>query len=263
MIALLAAAVFVPKMVAVPAGVYWVGEKDHFVNPLRRAKTKGFLISNHEVTNREFALFVEKTGYRTTAERLRNAMVFEPGLAEFRWIQDPTAFWRLPNGTSRGDLSGKETHPVTTISYEDAVAYCKWAEVRLPTLDEWEIASRAGSKSRYFFGDDHRQIGKFANIWHGLDHREADFSDGFQWTSPVGSFAPNPWGLYDIYGNIFELCAGRLPSDRDDNRVHARGGSWWCSWKSCRFFNSVDIGNVHPKASFSNQGFRVVRDLIR
>jgi sulfatase modifying factor 1 len=245
--------------VAVPAGRYRVGKADRLENYLRMVNLNSFEIARFETTNAEFGAFVKATGYVTDAERLHNAMVFEPGLKEFRWIQDPTASWRFPNGKTRGDLRGKANHPVTSISFHDAVAYCRWAGVRLPTLDEWEVACRAGTKTDYFFGDDPASIGKYANVWHGLDHLKPDASDGYMYTSPVGSFLPNALGLYDMYGNVFEFCSGHVRGDKSDRTVHARGGSWWCSQHSCCFFNSVDIGSVSIRASFSNQGFRVAR----
>jgi sulfatase modifying factor 1 len=79
------------------------------------------------------------------------------------------------------------------------------------------------------------------------------------YTSPVGIFSPNAWGLYDMYGNVFEYCSDRRGTVKDNNEVAmARGGSWWCSSNACGFFNSVDIGRNNSMASFSNQGFRVV-----
>lgn len=249
-----------PAFVHVPAGEYRVGKKDYPMNPLRTVHTNGFDIAATELTNTDFEKFVQATGYITDAERLKNALVFEPGLREFRWLEDSTAYWRYPNGISRGDITSKMNHPVTCISYRDAMAYCQWAGVRLPTLDEWEIASRAGASTTYFWGDDLSQISTYANVWHGRDHLKADSSDQYMYTAPVASFKPNPWGLYDIYGNIFEFCEGRVPTDEKNSRVvHARGGSWWCSKNSCSFFNSVDIGRVKRGASFSNLGLRVVK----
>lgn len=252
----------VPAFAAVPAGTYYVGKSGHIQNPRRSVALKAFEIAKTETTNEEFAAFVQATGYVTDAERMHNAMVFEPGLPEFRWIRDESANWRTPNGKTRGSIANKSRHPVTSISFCDAQAYCRWAGVRLPTVEEWEVASRAGSKSDYFFSGDPAGIGKYANIWHGKDHLKPDSSDGFMYTAPVASFAPNPWGLYDIYGNVFEFCSGKLRGD-GKNAAHARGGSWWCSKNSCCFFNSVDIGTVNIHASFSNQGFRVARSIKR
>lgn len=246
--------------VRIPAGTYTLGQKGHHLNPLHKVTVKTYDIATTEITNDDFARFVKATLYRTDAERLKNAMVFEPGLEEFKWLQDSTAYWRYPNGRSRGDISGKGRHPVTTISYADIQAYCAWAGVRLPSFDEWEIAARAGSTGMYFWGSDKAAIDSYANIWHGRDHLKADSSDGYMYTAPVASFRPNAFGLYDVYGNVFEFCEGRLPTDPKGRKLaHARGGSWWCSKNACSFFNSVDIGRVSPHASFSNQGFRVVK----
>jgi sulfatase modifying factor 1 len=251
------------SFVLVPKGVYTVGKAHFTQNPLRKVKVDSFYIAIYETTNRQFAAFIAATGYRTDAERRHDALVFEPGLPEFRWIEDSTACWRYPNGITRGDISNRMDHPVTCISYSDILVYCRWAKVRLPTLEEWEIACRAGTSTDYFFGDDDSTIGRYANIWHGKDHLSADSSDGYMYTAPVGSFAPNPWGLYDMYGNVFEFCSGKLDPHESSTLAHARGGSWWCSAASCHYFNSYDIGRVNIHASFSNQGFRVVRPASR
>lgn len=249
----------------IPAGTYTVGEKGHVQNPLRTVRTTGFEIAATELTNASFEKFVLATGYITDAEKFKNAMVFVPGLAEFRWLEDSTAYWRYPNGKRRGGIEQKMDHPVTTISYHDAQAYCIWAKVRLPTLDEWEIASRGANvenpAARRSNAKNPASPGfdiASGNIWRGRDHLQADSSDGFMYTSPVGSFRPNASGLYDLFGNVFEFCSGALPGD-GKNIVHARGGSWWCSKNACSFFNATDIGRVHVRASFSNQGFRVVK----
>src|SRR6185437_10235122 len=245
--------------VLVPKGRYIVGKRNFLTNPLRKVSVDSFYIAVYETTNRQFAAFVAATGYRTDAEWRHDALVFAPGPQEFRWLQDSTACWRYPNGVSRGGIEGKMDHPVTTISYSDILTYCRWAGVRLPTLEEWEIACRAGTTTDYFFGDNDSAIGRYANIWHQHDHLHADSSDGYMYTAPVGSFAPNPWGLYDMYGNVFEFCTGKLTPDESPHTAHARGGSWWCSAASCGYFNSYDIGRVNMHASFSNQGFRAVR----
>jgi sulfatase modifying factor 1 len=247
------------EFVLVPKGEYTVGKKGHLLNPLRKVKVQSFYIGKTEITNQQFEKFVSATSYKTDAEKRHNAMVFQPGLKEFEWMNDSTAYWRFPNGISRGGIENKMNHPVTCISYTDILTYCTWAGVRLPTLDEWEIACRAGSTTDYFFGNDKTKISKYANIWHGRDHMMADSSDGYMYTSPVASFAPNPWGLYDMYGNVFEFCSGKLKTDISSTVAHARGGSWWCSKNACNFFNSYDIGRVNIHASFSNQGFRVVK----
>lgn len=247
--------VFVP----VRGGTYILGKRGHGTNPLHKVILRSFSISTTEITNAQFARFVLATGYRTDAERFHNAMVFIPGLDEFRWLEDSTAYWRFPNGISRGGIESKMDHPVTCISYQDAMAFCNWSKLRLPSLDEWELACRAGNSGTHFFGESADSISRYANIWQGVDHKTTDSTDGFLYTAPVASYQPNAFGLYDMYGNVFEFCSGRLATDSSPNVVHARGGSWWCSRYSCSFFNSFDIGRVHKRASFSNQGFRVVK----
>jgi sulfatase modifying factor 1 len=243
----------------VRSGVYLVGRKDDPRNPLRTVKLDSFRIAIYETTNRQFAAFVAATGYITDAEKRHDGMVFEPGLAEFRWLRDSTACWRWPNGKGRGGIGDRMDHPVTAISYRDVQAYCGWAGVRLPTLEEWEVACRAGTKTDYFFGKEDSRIGDYANIWHSRDHLTADHGDRYLYTSPVGKFKPNPWDLYDMYGNVFEFCTGKVLPGESPTLAHARGGSWWCSRNSCHSFNSNDIGQVNIHASFSNQGFRVVQ----
>ncbi|HET6256611.1 MAG TPA: SUMF1/EgtB/PvdO family nonheme iron enzyme [Puia sp.] len=247
-----------PRFITVPAAGYNIGKKGSSRNPPRTVHTGSFRIAIYETTNREFAAFVAATHYVTDAERHHNAMVFEPGLEEFRWIHDSTANWRWPNGVTRGGIQDRMNHPVTCITCHDALAYCAWAKVRLPTLEEWEIACRAGTRTDYFFGSEDSRIGEYANVWHGHDHLKPDHSDGYMYTSPVGAFKPNPWGLYDMYGNVFEYCTGKLSPTESPATAHGRGGSWWCSKNSCHSFNSYAIGSVNIHASFSNLGFRVV-----
>ena len=247
------------SFILVPQGQYFIG-KHHFAeNPFRKVAVDSFRIAVFETTNRQFAAFIQATSYVTDAEKRHDALVFEPGLPEFQWLQDSTACWRYPNGISRGSIENRMDHPVTCISYSDIGAYCKWAGVRLPSLQEWEVACRAGTATDYFFGENDDKIREYANIWHKTDHLTADSADGYLYTAPVGSFSPNPWGLYDMYGNVFEFCSGRLSPDESRRIAHARGGSWWCSASSCHFYNSYDIGSTHIHASFSNQGFRVVK----
>src|SRR5690606_39087711 len=129
-------------------------------------------ISKTEVTNREWKLFIDQTGYTTTAEKLGNAMTFYPGLDEYEWVQDSTANWRFPFGMEKEGIELKMNHPVTCISFVDVLKYCEWANVRLPSLDEWEVACRANSEGYQFFKD-RKRIHEFANIWRGINHQEA------------------------------------------------------------------------------------------
>lgn len=246
--------------VRIPSGTYSIGEGKHPLNPSCEVTTGEFYISRTEITNSQFAEFIRQTNYLTDAERYKNALIFYPGLDEFEWAEDTTAYWRFPFGKAQGGIEAKMNHPVTCISYMDVMAYCAWAKVRLPTLAEWEIACRAGTKTRFFWGEDSKSISKYGNVWHGKTHKALDSLEDIPYTAPVASYLPNPWGLYDMYGNVFEFCSDKpTPLLRYTDNACARGGSWWCSEMSCGYFNSVDIGSVNKHASFSNHGFRVVQ----
>ena len=249
------------EFVSVSHGIYQIGEKGHSINPIRKVEIQSFEISRYEITNKQFKQFIESTDYITLAEKNKDAFVFRIGLAEFEWIKDSTANWMYPNGISQGGIEDKMNHPVTCISFVDAEAYCKWTQVRLPTMEEWEVASRGNNFSNpHYFGDSLILIYNHANIWHGKTHLMEYSNEDYITTSPVGSFVANPFGIYDIYGNVFEFCSNIPPAFKDFKNVAVtRGGSWWCSFNACGFFNSVDIGRVKKEASFSNNGFRVVR----
>lgn len=241
----------------IPGGSYTLGEKDHSINPSRKVTLKPFRISKYEVTNAQFQEFVKSTGYITLAEKNKDAMVFRVGLDEFEWIPDTTANWRFPNGKSQGGIEQKMNHPVTCIAYPDAKAYCNWAKVRLPSIEEWEVAS--GFFKSDFIDDDPERIYLYANIWHGKNHRDVASDETFITTSPVGYFLPYKHHVYDMFGNVFEFCDNTPVAFKDFKNVAAtRGGSWWCSPNACGFFNSTDIGRIQKDASFSNVGFRVV-----
>ncbi len=247
------------EYIQVPEGDYVLGQEGHPLNPRRTVHLEAFRLCSHEVTNAEFLEFVEATGYVTTAEELGNAMNFRVGLGEYEWFEDSTANWRHPFGTKAAGIEGKENHPVTCISILDALAYCQWKKVRLPSLDEWEAACRSGDTSRYFWGTDPGLVETYGNIWINPDHRDTPVHDPHLFTCAVKQYAPNPWGFYDMYGNVFEFCSGLPPYlEGQAQLAAARGGSWWCSKNSCNYFNSADIGRVNRYASFPNHGFRTV-----
>jgi formylglycine-generating enzyme len=250
-------------LVAVPAGTYRVGAEGHEWNPLRRVTVAAFEIAATETTNAQFARFVEATGFVTDAERAGFGMVFEEGMIDWQWRRTPGACWRRPFGDERFAAATHPDNPVTQISAADAAAYCAWAGTRLPTVEEWEIAARAGAETRYPWGDELAPGGKaMANIWTGTSHLRSDDLDGFTYLAPVASFPPNRWGLFDVCGNVFEYCAGGVESKNPADATHlttARGGSWWCSANTCSAYNLVDIGQMDRNGSFANQGFRVAK----
>jgi len=225
------------RMAWVPGGTFWMGSDDGPPDerPRHQVKLSGFWMDRYEVTNAEFARFVEATGYVTTAERpldevdangaanrdnVPGSLVFvQPNpndLAANPMLDDPLKWWRFIPGASwkhpegpNSDIKGKENHPAIHISWNDATTYCRWAKKRLPTEAEWEFAARGGlDRKTYCWGDEERPGGKLmANTWQGEFPRENTCEDGFLATAPVGSFPPNGFGLYDMAGNAWEWCA--------------------------------------------------------
>lgn len=235
-------------MVWIPGGEYSMGCLDprplpgggpdamNDARPLLRVRVDGFWMDKTEVTNAQFAKFVEATKYVTVAERVPKAedfpdappenlvaggVVFTPPEAAVLlndhsqwWAYVPGANWRHPLGPE-SNLEGKDNFPVVHVAFEDAEAYCKWAGKRLPTEAEWEFAARGGKAGEvYAWGDQFRPESKWmANTFQGQFPIRDTAQDGFAGISPVGQFPGNPYGLQDIAGNVWEWCADWYRAD--------------------------------------------------
>lgn len=248
------------RLIVVPAGRYALGDAGDATNQAHITALRSFRIADAETTNSQFAAFVKATRYVSDAERRGQGKIFREGMADWVWLDAKGACWRFPRGADGPQASELAEHPVTQISGADAEAYCSWVGGRLPTLDEWEAAARAGARTRWPWGA--KFAADRANIWNGRTHLAETPVDGFTYTAPVRTFPPNAWGLYDVIGNVFEYCADLPPAlkGREASIISARGGSWWCSAGTCNFYNLVNIGRMDRRGSLANQGFRVAFD---
>ncbi len=195
--------------------------------PVHRVYVDGFWMDATEVTNEQFAAFVEETGYVTVAERTPRAEDF-PGAPAANLVAGAVVFsppdhpvplnnhlqwwsyvrhanWRHPAGPE-SSIAGREHYPVVEVAYDDAVAYATWAGKRLPTEAEFEFAARGGlSGKMYVWGDEFTPNGRqMANTFQGHFPDRDDGEDGYIGLGPVAQFPPNGYGLYDVAGNAWE-----------------------------------------------------------
>jgi formylglycine-generating enzyme required for sulfatase activity len=220
------------SMVRLAGGTFTMGSNSFYPeeSPARRVRVDPFWIDETPVTNREFARFVEATGYVTFAEMapdpadypgmdpalaVAGSLVFVPpggpvSLSDWsRWWQfRPGAQWRHPQGPG-SSLAELEDHPVVHVAHADAAAYARWAGKTLPTEAEWEFAARGGQEGwDYQWGDELAPGGAMlANYWQGAFPGQNTAEDGWAGTSPVRSYPPNDFGLFDMIGNVWEWTA--------------------------------------------------------
>ncbi len=200
------------EMVQIPAGSFVMGSNDGYENekPTHRVYVNAFYLDKYEVTVAQFKMFVDARGYKTDAEKAGSSSIWNgkewKDVAGIHWLHD-----------AEGKLIGRERMnlPVIHVSWNDAVAYAKWAGKRLPTEAEWEYAARGGAKNyNYGWGNSAPSGKKGANIADESSSQKLnssktwkDFNDGYVYPSPVGSFAPSEFGLYDMTGNVWEWCS--------------------------------------------------------
>jgi formylglycine-generating enzyme required for sulfatase activity len=280
-------------MVRIPAGTFERGNDDAVKpdqRPRQRVSITAFHLDQTLVTVADFRAFVTATGHRTSAERLGYGMVAIEGMKDWEWRAVDGATWRKPFGALVEVKQGPDADdlPVTMVSFDDGDAYCRFLGKRLPTEAEWEYAMRAGSTERYPWGPSPRHPdGRYGlNHWQGVqknEHENNTLDDGFLYLSPVRAFPPNAFGLFDPVGNVWQLTADwydpaayRKGNDDVDGVAHdprgpatgtmrvTRGGSWWCSARTCAGFGLSFRGKNVPDAPYNNVGFRCAsRDTIK
>jgi formylglycine-generating enzyme len=278
--------------------------------PIHRVYVDGFYMDKTDITNAEFAKFVKATAYVTVAERKPKAEDFPgappenlvAGSVVFAapdhpvplnnyyqwWTYIPGANWHHPLGPE-SNIKGKDNYPVVQIAYEDAQAYAKWAGKRLPTEAEWEFAARGGLAGKPFvWGDKFRPNGKWmANTHQGHFPDKDAGEDGYVGIAPVAKFPANPYGLYDMAGNVWQwtsdwyrpdyyrqLATGGSiarnpqgpdsaydPSEPSQPKKVQRGGSFLCTDQYCSRYIVGTRGKGEVSTGTNHLGFRCVKDV--
>ncbi|XP_020500767.2 formylglycine-generating enzyme [Labrus bergylta] len=277
------------QMVLIPGGEFLMGTDDPGIpadgeGPQRLVYVDSFYMDIHEVTNRHFQNFVEAREYETQAEIFKDSFVFEGLLSDSVkdqiaqavaaapwWLPVKGADWKHPEGPD-STSADRLDHPVLHVSWEDAVAYCSWANKRLPTEAEWEYACRGGLKDRlYPWGNKLYPKGEhYANLWQGDFPNNNSGDDGYNKTSPVMSFPANSFGLYDMVGNVWEWTSDWWTvihtTDHQQNPTGPpsgtdkvkKGGSYMCHKSYCYRYRCAARSQNTPDSSASNLGFRCV-----
>lgn len=310
----------VKGMLYIPGGSFMMGADNDQASPDEYPKhavqVSPFWMDETEVTNAMFQKFVDATGYKTTAERKPdwNEMkkTLPPGTAKppdsvmiaasvvFRPTNGPVdlndysqwwewvagADWKHPEGPG-SSIKGKENYPVVHVSWDDAMAYCKWAGKRLPTEAEWEFAARGGLiNAIYPWGNEPVNTGKpKTNSWEGEFPYYNEQKDGFIKSAPVKLFSCNGYGLYDMAGNVWEWCSDWYDADyyktitdittnpkgpaksNDPQDVYTpkkslRGGSFLCNDSYCSGYRVARRMKSSPDTGLEHTGFRCVNDSI-
>jgi formylglycine-generating enzyme len=267
-----------PEMIVVPSGAFTMGspfdEDGRYENeapPHRVAIANSFAVARFPVTRGEFAAFINETGYNAKAGCNSNNMIGSG------WKVQENFSWRSPG------FAQDDTHPVVCVNWHDSKAFVAWIsqktgkQYRLLTEAEREYSARAGTTIRCYFGNDERDYCSYGN-GADLTARKANpgwtvlpCDDGFAYTSPVGSFVPNAFGLYDILGNVWQWVEdchnnsytaapldGSAWRSGDCSRRVARGGSWLTIPRDRR---TASRASFAADLRLNHTGFRLARDL--
>ncbi|WP_020656101.1 formylglycine-generating enzyme family protein [Massilia niastensis] len=266
-------------MLRLPGGRFVLGAVDGYPEeqPLREVTTAPFWIDRTEVTNAQFDAFVRATGYVTEGERNGSGAVFRAPLAERGeeaaygswWHAVRGADWRHPEGPG-STLQGRENQPVVQLTRADAYAYAQWLGRSLPTEAQWEHAAKAGGQGeRIERGPRDRQGRPSANFWQGLFPYMNSREDGYPDRAPVGCFAANGFGLYDMIGNAWEWTSdpwhgshqphgSGAPAALSGEEGLIKGGSFLCASDFCVRYRAAARHPHDTRLGAVHVGFRTV-----
>ncbi len=263
-----------------PAGRFTMGERSDLANegdgedPVE-VDVAACRVDATAVTNASFSAFVAATGHVTTAEALGTSFVFAGLLPDDArptrgmvgapwWREVAGATWAAPEGPG-STVADRPDHPVVHVSLLDAAAYADWRRVRLPTEAEWERAARAGTTTVWSWGDEREPGGRHAmNVWQGTFPHEDTGADGHVGTATVTAFEPNPWGLWNMVGNVWEWTVDdfgrRFPGSARTDRRTLKGGSYLCHASYCNRYRPAGRIGSPPDTTAGNVGFRCAGD---
>ena len=239
--------------------------------PEREIIIQSFLIDKNLVSVEDFRTFVNESNYITEAEKFGNAIAFDD--TQNKWKLVEGAYWEYPLGTH--NEIALNNHPVTQVSWNDALAYCKFYDKTLPSEVQWEYAaSERGQKKNqlFYWGNDLLIDNEYmCNTWASGYPNSIGFKDGFKYTSPIGHYKANSLGIYDMAGNVWEWCFNwHLPYEGNSqifpNELLGkaqRGGSFLCNPKYCHGFRLSARSATSPESSLFHVGFRCSKNILK
>ena len=260
------------KMIFIKGGNFIFGNDNGLERerPEQEVIVQSFLIDKNLVTVNDFRNFVTSTNYKSEAEKFGNAIVFIDSINTWKLIDGAT--WEYPLGNS--NPLAFDNHPVTQVSWNDALAYCEFCDKTLPTEVQWEYAAseRGQKKNQLFYWGNELVINNkyMCNTWASGYPNSIGFQDGFKYTSPVGYYGANSLGIFDMAGNVWEWCYNwHLPYEGSNQKFPTelqgkaqRGGSFLCNPNYCHGFRLSARSATSPESSLFHVGFRCAKNIV-
>ena len=260
------------KMIFIKGGNFIFGNDSGLERerPEQEVIVQSFLIDKNLVTVNDFRNFVTSTNYKSEAEKFGNAIVFIDSINTWKLIDGAT--WEYPLGNS--NPLAFDNHPVTQVSWNDALAYCEFCDKTLPTEVQWEYAAseRGQKKNQLFYWGNELVINNkyMCNTWASGYPNSIGFQDGFKYTSPVGYYGANSLGIFDMAGNVWEWCYNWHLPYVGSNQIFPtelqgkaqRGGSFLCNPNYCHGFRLSARSATSPESSLFHVGFRCAKNIV-
>jgi sulfatase modifying factor 1 len=250
----------------IPSGTFLMGSDKGMPHerPIHEVSVETFKLDISPVSVGTFEAWLDKSGYKTEAEKFGNSAVFDMDTGRWNMVAD--ANWQYPMGPD--GQKAHADHPVTHVSWHDANQYCEAAGGRLPKEAEFEYAAKgAGQYGNpvYAFGDKVVRDGDFlVNVYNGNFPFKNTGADGYLYTAPIGKTGITPLGLTDMAGNVWEWSDdwfGPYNGISDKTEKALRGGSFLCDQEVCHGYRTSGRTHSTPDSSLVHTGFRCAYDL--